>query len=1150
MPVALSDGLQIVPGYRLEIRLGKGGFGEVWRATGPGKVPVALKIIEVKGSAAGDREFRSLDLVRELRHPNLLPVQAYWKLDDDGQVIDDDRPPTTIVIAMLLGGKNLRQRLQECRAVGLAGIPPRELLEMMRDVAKGVDYLNKPIHQHGDHLVAIQHRDIKPENLMIVGGGVMVADFGIAGVMESDRAHTTNSAMTFTYAAPELFDHTATAWTDQYALAITYSELRCGALPFSPGSKMTQIIRIHMEGLHDFSKQSAREREVLQRATSKVPEARYPTCQVFVTELDAAVKAEGLLDDGELYAMTTIDRIVLPQQLGTHIIKVDGTDLKTGSQSSTPTKPPSDVRASSDSMAGSRPSTHPANEPHRSRTLLIVGSAVAVLAMIGFVAWTQRPDPRDATPPGTASGNKSTANATNSNNTGSQDSSSRTTPSAKWNDARLKAAEAARDKKFADVVKTLEPLFEQAVATSDDYVMRGNSYFALADAGESPAENYARAAADFDRAELPREQLRVLTRQGRWLVDHNFAKQAIAPLRQALALKKSPDVQLTLSQALLATGDTKAARDEAIIALTELPPDADSATQARLHYVVARACVALAKQAEADPDMSKQLEQFDLEGVKYFGEAIALATRNKLEEQTTFEEELSRFQKQPRMVDREERRQRTEKIAALTRVLEQSPNVAAKWIELAKLEILDGQTKSSAAHFARGFSLQSLELARAGKFDDAIAAEQKATESDADVVQVQHARALIAFGQGRDKESLAMLGTVLSRTPTKSTDRWQVLSDRGDVYSRLAASMSGTRQDWEKARADFEAAIPLLSAQVTPSENASASAAAQSLARLHHGRAITLEALAMSEVAKPDLALLQQAEKSLLTAISLNPKEPRFALSAGHNLLRQARSAAPGLAELLDRAVPLLTTATTLDDKIAEAHFALGDCQLLRGKSVEARSAFDKAVALANNEPVERQVQYLVNQSAAYLRAPSNDAKALAAAERAIALQRSSAAAHFARGSALRNLKRTEDAIGAFNDTLAAQPKHTGALIARSQLIIGLKDATPKQLTDAHQDIETALAAASTNELKAEAYYVRSLSSLKSAIAQPTTAESALLKAQRDLLQAVKLMPTNKEYLGEATRLFAHAAKFDWKDAQRKVESEALQRELDAILRK
>jgi serine/threonine protein kinase len=77
MTAVLVDGLQIVPGYHLEVRLGKGGFGEVWRAIGPGKVPVALKIIAAKGSKSSEREFKSLELLRELRHPNLLPVQAY-----------------------------------------------------------------------------------------------------------------------------------------------------------------------------------------------------------------------------------------------------------------------------------------------------------------------------------------------------------------------------------------------------------------------------------------------------------------------------------------------------------------------------------------------------------------------------------------------------------------------------------------------------------------------------------------------------------------------------------------------------------------------------------------------------------------------------------------------------------------------------------------------------------------------------------------------------------------------------------------------------------------------------------------------------------------------------------------------------------------
>ena len=33
-----------VPGFSLEQYLGRGGFGEVWKASGPGGVPVAMKV--------------------------------------------------------------------------------------------------------------------------------------------------------------------------------------------------------------------------------------------------------------------------------------------------------------------------------------------------------------------------------------------------------------------------------------------------------------------------------------------------------------------------------------------------------------------------------------------------------------------------------------------------------------------------------------------------------------------------------------------------------------------------------------------------------------------------------------------------------------------------------------------------------------------------------------------------------------------------------------------------------------------------------------------------------------------------------------------------------------------------------------------------
>ncbi|MCC6127137.1 MAG: tetratricopeptide repeat protein [Pirellulales bacterium] len=313
------EGDEPVPGsgYRLTEFLGRGGFGEVWKASAPGGAEAALKIIQL-GGTEGRKEFRALQLVKKIRHTHLVPIFSFWLKNAEGQIIDDAlvgaaetcavetkpaelratmaAPPALVrplavelIIAMGLGDKSLYDRLQECLAEGLAGVPQDELLHYLEDAAEAIDFLNRPLHNLGSGPAAIQHCDIKPHNLMIVGGGAQVCDFGLARMMGADR--TTTAAATLAYAAPEcLVEGKPSPSTDQYSLAVSYYELKTGTLPYRDET-LAAVMDAKRQGKLDFSKLSPEEQAVLRRATSQNPSDRFPSSLDMVNALKRAAAA-------------------------------------------------------------------------------------------------------------------------------------------------------------------------------------------------------------------------------------------------------------------------------------------------------------------------------------------------------------------------------------------------------------------------------------------------------------------------------------------------------------------------------------------------------------------------------------------------------------------------------------------------------------------------------------------------------------------------------------------------------------------------------------------------------------------------------------------------------------------------------------------
>jgi serine/threonine protein kinase len=264
-------GAEVGTAYRLARRIGCGVFGVVWQAeTADGEAAVKILLRSLRDPREAHRLSQALEQVRQLNHPFLLQLLAYWLENDH------------VCLAMELAEGNVRDRWKACRRAGLPGLPLYELVGFVREAAEALDYL---------HRAGVLHGNVKPDNLLVLSGHVKVADYHQACVCPPG-AEVLDATIVGTplYTAPEMWRGKVGPASDQYALALSYGELRLGR-PLVAGRDLASAMLAHLEGHPDLSPLPEPEQEVLRRALAKDPVQRFRCCLDFAKALEDALEA-------------------------------------------------------------------------------------------------------------------------------------------------------------------------------------------------------------------------------------------------------------------------------------------------------------------------------------------------------------------------------------------------------------------------------------------------------------------------------------------------------------------------------------------------------------------------------------------------------------------------------------------------------------------------------------------------------------------------------------------------------------------------------------------------------------------------------------------------------------------------------------------
>src|SRR3984893_7244086 len=211
--------------YELEVPLGRGGSGEVWRGRDMASHrAVAIKLVELSliddpGLLAEtvSRFRREATVISGLKHPNIVGA------------LDAGRMGNQLFMVMELApGISLSSMMDERGARGMGLFPVASVLRIAEQVCTGLAVA---------HEAGVVHRDIKPSNLMVTPQlGVKIIDFGIARLLADNSPRLTlpaHTVGTIAYMSPEQAQgHDVDGRADLYSLGCVLYQLLSGRPPF------------------------------------------------------------------------------------------------------------------------------------------------------------------------------------------------------------------------------------------------------------------------------------------------------------------------------------------------------------------------------------------------------------------------------------------------------------------------------------------------------------------------------------------------------------------------------------------------------------------------------------------------------------------------------------------------------------------------------------------------------------------------------------------------------------------------------------------------------------------------------------------------------------------------------------------------------